>query len=74
MNEDPTKTHDETAETDSPWKDRLSISKEQWDNEPGVCALKLCGLAVAIALVGELAPLVALVAGAVAIGKLVSHE
>lgn len=53
------------------WADRVIVTPEQWENDPGACAVKFALLTVAILAMGHLAPLVAIGAGLVIVGKAV---
>ncbi len=49
----------------------LTISKKEWEEDPGACAVKLGTLAAVVLTAGQFAPLVALCAGLVIVGKAV---
>jgi hypothetical protein len=49
----------------------LWITKREWDKDPGACAVKLGTLAAVVLAAGQFAPLVAIAAGLVIVGKAV---
>lgn len=49
----------------------LWITKEEWDTNPGTCAVKLGTLAAIVLAAGQFAPLIAIGAGLVIVGKAV---
>jgi hypothetical protein len=49
----------------------LTISKKEWDEDPGACAVKLGTLAAVVLTAGHLAPFIAIAAGLIVVGRAV---